>query len=138
MTDAALLGFGGIGGIGGQGGFGGQQGGQQGQQGGQQGQQGGFQAAGAGDVTVQQPIIATTSVLTTVSVPDGGTVLLGGVKRLSESRNMAGVPILNKIPYLSRLFKNTGVGRETSSLMLMVTPRIVILEEEEELLGIPK
>ena len=101
------------------------------------GQQG-FQAAGAGDVSVQQPIISTTSVLTTVSVPDGGTVLLGGVKRLSESRNMAGVPILNKIPYLSRLFKNTGVGRETSSLMLMVTPRIVILEEEEELLGIPK
>ena len=64
-------------------------------------------------------------------------MLLGGVKRLRESRNMAGVPILNKIPYISRLFKNTGVGRETSSLMLMVTPRIVILEEEEALLGIP-
>ena len=59
------------------------------------------------------------------------------MKRLRESRNMAGVPILNKIPYISRLFKNTGVGRETSSLMLMVTPRIVILEEEEALLGIP-
>ena len=44
--------------------------------------------------------------------------------------------IPNKIPYLSRLFKNTGVGRETQSLMLMVTPRIVILEEEESLLGI--
>ena len=51
---------------------------------------------------------------------------------------MSGVPILNKIPYVSRLFKNTGVGRETESLMLMVTPRIIIQEEEEELLGIPK
>ena len=51
---------------------------------------------------------------------------------------MAGVPILNKLPYISRLFKNTGVGRETDSLMLMVTPRIVILEEEEGLLGIPQ
>ena len=90
------------------------------------------------EITVQQPIVAQTTVLTTVAVPDGGTVLLGGVKRLSESRNMAGVPILNKIPYLSRLFKNTGVGRETQSLMLMVTPRIVILEEEESLLGIPQ
>ena len=87
---------------------------------------------------MQQPVIASTNVFTTVAVPDGGTVLLGGVKRLSESRNMAGVPILNKIPYLSRLFKNTGVGRETQSLMLMVTPRIVILEEEESLLGIPQ
>jgi general secretion pathway protein D len=49
---------------------------------------------------------------------------------------MAGVPILNKIPYVSRLFKNTGVGRETQSPMLMVTPRIIIQEEEEQLLGV--
>lgn len=126
------VGFGGIG----QGGVGGGQFGQGGG-GGQQGQQG-FQAAGAGDVSVQLPVLATTQVGTVVSVPDGGTVLLGGVKRLRESRNMAGVPILNKIPYISRLFKNTGVGRETDSLMLMVTPRIVILEEEEALLGIPE
>jgi len=47
---------------------------------------------------------------------------------------MAGVPILNKIPYVSRLFKNSGVGRETESVMLMVTPRIIIHEEEEELI----
>jgi general secretion pathway protein D len=87
-------------------------------------------------VTVQQPVTENVNVSTTVSVPDGGTVLLGGVKRLREGRSMAGVPILNKIPYVSRLFKNTGVGRETESLMLMVTPRIIINEEEEELLGI--
>ncbi|MFN9973297.1 MAG: hypothetical protein ACK58T_25765, partial [Phycisphaerae bacterium] len=49
-------------------------------------------------------------------------------------RNMAGVPILNKIPYLSRLFQNSGVGRETESVMLMVTPRIIIQDEEEELI----
>ncbi|MBM3968809.1 MAG: type II and III secretion system protein [Planctomycetes bacterium] len=128
------MGGGGFGGGGG--GFGGGGGGFGGGGGGQQGQ-GGFQAAGAGEITVQQPVVSQTNILTTVAVPDGGTVLLGGVKRLSESRNMAGVPILNKIPYLSRLFKNTGVGRETQSLMMMVTPRIVILEEEEELLGIP-
>ena len=112
-----------------------QGGGQQGQGGQQQGQ------GGAGSnltVTVQQPVVEQVTVTTTVSVPDGGTVLLGGVKRLREGRNMSGVPILNKIPYVSRLFKNTGVGRETESLMLMVTPRIIIQEEEEELLGIPR
>ena len=87
-------------------------------------------------MTVQQPIFGFTQVQTTVSVPDGGTILLGGVKRLKEGRVMAGVPILNKIPYISRLFKNTGVGREAQSLMMMVTPRIIIQEEEEELLGV--
>lgn len=130
------MGFGGIGGGfggAGQGGAGGQQGGGQ-QGGGQQGQQG--QGGGGGATTLQQPIIETINVTTTVSVPDGGTVLLGGIKRLKEGRNMTGVPILNKIPYISRLFKNSGVGRETESLMLMVTPRIIIFEEEEELLGI--
>jgi type II secretory pathway component GspD/PulD (secretin) len=127
-------GFGGIGGAGG--GVGGQAGGQTGQQG-QQGQQQQGQQGGAGvAITVQQPIFEIVSVATTVSVPDGGTVLLGGIKRLREGRSMAGVPILNKIPYISRLFKNTGVGRETQSLMLMVTPRIIIQEEEEELLGV--
>lgn len=113
------------GGVGGIGGVGGQQ------------QQQGQQGAGTAAITVQQPVVDQVTVDTVVTVPDGGTVLLGGVKRLREQRLMAGVPILNKIPYISRLFKNTGVGRETDSLMLMVTPRIIIGEEEEELLGIP-
>jgi general secretion pathway protein D len=82
--------------------------------------------------TVQLPTFSYVQVTTTVSVPDGGTVLLGGIKRLSEGRNEFGVPILNKIPYLNRLFKNVGIGRETQSLMMMVTPRIIIQEEEEE------
>ena len=86
--------------------------------------------------TVQLPTFSFITVTTTVSVPDGGTVLLGGIKRLSEGRNEFGVPILNKIPYINRLFKNVGIGRETQSLMMMVTPRIIIQEEEEERLGI--
>ena len=81
--------------------------------------------------TVQLPTFAFTSVSTTVSVPDGGTILLGGIKRLQEGRNERGVPIFSKIPYISRLFRNVSAGREARSLMLMVTPRIIIQEEEE-------
>jgi general secretion pathway protein D len=74
--------------------------------------------------------------MTTVSVPDGGTVLMGGIKRMQEARNEFGVPVLSKIPYINRLFKNVGIARTTESLMLMVTPRIIIQEEEEmKLLG---
>jgi general secretion pathway protein D len=86
--------------------------------------------------TVQLPTLAFTSVSTTVSVPDGGTILLGGIKRLSEGRNERGVPMLSKIPYVDRLFRNVGIGRETQSLMMMVTPRIIIQEEEEQKLGL--
>jgi general secretion pathway protein D len=81
--------------------------------------------------TVQQPTFASTSVQTTVSVPDGGTILLGGIKRLREGRNERGLPILSKIPYVKRLFSNVAIGRDASSLMMMVTPRIIIQEEEE-------
>jgi general secretion pathway protein D len=81
--------------------------------------------------TVQQPTLASTSVSTTVSVPDGGTILLGGIKRMREGRNERGVPILSKIPYISRLFRNVAIGRDAQSLMMMVTPRIIIQEEEE-------
>ena len=86
--------------------------------------------------TVQLPTFNFVTVTTTVSVPDGGTVLLGGIKRLSEGRSERGVPILSKIPYINRLFRNTAIGRTTESLMMMVTPRIIIQEEEEQkLLG---
>jgi general secretion pathway protein D len=86
--------------------------------------------------TVQLPTFAFTTVVTTVSVPDGGTVLLGGIKRLREGRNERGVPLLSKVPWVNRLFKNVAIGRDAQSLMMMVTPRIIIQEEEEEKLGI--
>ena len=84
--------------------------------------------------TVQLPEFKFVTVNTTVSVPDGGTILLGGIKRLSEGRVERGVPMLSKLPYVNRLFTNVGIGREAESLMLMVTPRIIIKEEEEEIL----
>jgi type II secretory pathway component GspD/PulD (secretin) len=77
------------------------------------------------------PSVSNIILNTTVNVPDGGTVLLGGIKVMSEGRNEAGPPILSKIPYLDRLFRNVGWGRDGQSLMIMVTPRIIINEEEE-------
>jgi len=82
--------------------------------------------------TIQEPITSNFSVYTTVNVPDGGTALLGGIKRLSEGRSEGGVPILSKIPYVKRLFSNSAIGRETTSMLMTVTPRIIIQEEEEE------
>lgn len=70
---------------------------------------------------------------TTVNVPDGGTVLLGGFKFLAEERTEYGPPILSKIPYLSRLFRNVGWSRDGSTLIYLVTARVIMIEEEEGL-----
>jgi hypothetical protein len=81
--------------------------------------------------SVRLPTVATISVQTIGNVPDGGTAVLGGIKWFSEGRNERGVPMLSKLPYISRLFKNEGISRETQSLLMAVTPRIIIQEEEE-------
>ena len=70
---------------------------------------------------------------TTVNVPDGGTVLLGGFKFLAEERTEYGPPILSKIPYISRLFRNVGWSRDGSTLIYLVTARVIMIEEEEGL-----
>jgi type II secretory pathway component GspD/PulD (secretin) len=80
---------------------------------------------------IQQPAQDFMSVSTSVAVPDGGTVLIGGFKQLSESRSEYGPPLIGKIPYLDRLFRNVGYGREIQNLVFLVTPRIIINEEEE-------
>ncbi len=82
-------------------------------------------------VTIQLPTVGFTTINTVVSVPDGGTVLMGGIKRMKEGRSERGVPFLSNVPYINRLFKNVGIGRETENLMMMVTPRIIIQSEEE-------
>lgn len=83
------------------------------------------------NITVQLPTFNATTVQTTVSVPDGGTALLGGISRASEGSVTRGVPVLGKVPGASRLFKNRGIGRDVGLSQMTVTPRIIILEEEE-------
>ena len=70
---------------------------------------------------------------TTVNVPDGGTVLLGGFKFMAEERSEYGPPVLSNIPYLSRLFRNVGWSRDSSTMMFLVTARIIMVEEEEQI-----
>lgn len=77
-------------------------------------------------------VIQQTTVQTIVTVPDDGTVLLGGIKSTDGGELRRGVPILNRLPYINRLFKNQATIMDTQSLMLMVTPRIIIQDEVEE------
>ncbi len=83
------------------------------------------------EVFIELPVFQRSTVETSVSVPDGGTILLGGIKRLAEGDVEHGLPVLSKIPYVSRLFTNTAAIQDSQSLMLMVTPRIIIQEEDE-------
>jgi general secretion pathway protein D len=80
---------------------------------------------------LQQPRVTVLAVDTALTIPDGGTALMTLGKRQREVRTEFGPPVLSKIPYINRLFKNVGYGRENETVMMMVTPRIIVTEEEE-------
>ncbi len=68
---------------------------------------------------------------TVASIPDGGTVLLGGIKRVGEAEIEAGVPILSKIPILKRAFTNTTTVKDTQTVFVLLKVSIIIPEEAE-------
>jgi hypothetical protein len=80
---------------------------------------------------IQQPVFYSCSLEKTATIPDGNSMLLGGWKRVRETRTEFGPPVLSKIPYFNRLFKNAGYGRETETVVLLVTPRIIVNERKE-------
>jgi type II secretory pathway component GspD/PulD (secretin) len=83
------------------------------------------------DVSIQPAAVTLNIVQTTVNVPDGGTVLLGGFRFMAEERSEYGPPVLSNIPYLSRLFRNVGWSRDGGTLLYLVTARVIMVEEEE-------
>ncbi|MEJ2703018.1 MAG: hypothetical protein P8Z79_11315, partial [Sedimentisphaerales bacterium] len=80
---------------------------------------------------VQLPETENTSIMTRVSVPDSGTLLLGGQKITETVEKEAGVPILGKIPLLGRLFSNRSTVRDNRILLILVKPTILLQEERE-------
>ncbi|MGD9561629.1 MAG: type IV pilus secretin PilQ [Pyrinomonadaceae bacterium] len=70
------------------------------------------------------PAINTQSMQTEVTVPDGGTTVVGGVLSDSESEGVNRTPGLSRIPLIGHLFKRKNVGRDTAEILFFITPRI--------------
>jgi len=81
---------------------------------------------------VQLPLLQVTGLATTVSIPDGGTLLIGGQKLADETEIEAGVPLLSKIPLLKRAFSNRSLVKNEQTLLILVKPTIIIQTEQEE------
>ena len=95
---------------------------------------GGFGGGGTAlTAFIQLPTLSSHRVQTTVSVPDGGTLLLGGQKLASETEVEAGVPVLSKIPILKRAYSSRTMVKDEQTLLILVKPKILIPAEQEEL-----
>jgi type II secretory pathway component GspD/PulD (secretin) len=81
---------------------------------------------------IQLPTVTVTRIQTTVTVPDQGTVLLGGQRLVTEFEVETGVPVVSKIPVINRFFTNRVESKEEQTLLVLIKPTILIQSEEEE------
>src|SRR5438093_8556798 len=72
------------------------------------------------------PNIATRYVRTNVSAPNGATIVLGGLITDSKQKNVKGIPILDRLPYIGALFRNTTSTTMRSELIILMCPEVTI------------
>jgi type IV pilus assembly protein PilQ len=70
------------------------------------------------------PTIDRRELSSTVRLKDGETIILGGLIRTTEDRTMSQFPLLGRIPWLGRLFRNESVSKNQSELIVYLTPHL--------------
>ncbi|MCI0650988.1 MAG: hypothetical protein L0Z55_03815 [Planctomycetes bacterium] len=88
---------------------------------------------GLTDIVIELPVLSVTQIKTTVTVPDGGTVLVGGLKRSAEELAQVGTPWTTRLPFLDILFGRKGNSRLMSNLFVLINAKITIIRDEERL-----
>jgi type II secretory pathway component HofQ len=73
----------------------------------------------------QAPRVGTRSVDTTLTVPDGQTIVIGGLISQEERKTTLKVPLLGDIPVIGELFRFTSTTTGESEVIFLITPQIV-------------
>ena len=76
------------------------------------------------------PTILNRKISTSLTLKDGGSLLMGGLISGNQSSGQGGVPFLGQIPVLGRLFRTDALQEDRTELMIMVTPYVVADHEE--------
>jgi type IV pilus assembly protein PilQ len=76
-----------------------------------------------------QPVIDKRTATTNLSVKDGDTIVIGGLRKREGTKTIQVIPFFSKIPILGQIFrKKTFTGKDTE-LLIFVTPHIVTQPE---------
>jgi general secretion pathway protein D len=73
----------------------------------------------------QVPIVNSQRLTTTVTIPSGATVVLGGLIQDKVTKDNNGIPYLMDVPYLGNLFKFTTNNKERDELLVFIQPTVV-------------
>ena len=86
----------------------------------------------AGSAPLMIPELRYQSTRTSVTIPDGGSLVIAGMTNGESVREHAGVPFLSHIPFLGRLFSKNGSQETLLKSMIVVQADVVIFEEIEK------
>lgn len=82
------------------------------------------------------PPINTNRLITTIRVPHGQTVVLGGVYSTVNQQGSSRVSGFSRIPVIGRLFRKKEHVTEQSELLIFLTPRILGLDQTPKKLSL--
>ena len=85
---------------------------------------------GAATNLTGSPTILNRRISTSLTLKDGGSLLMGGLISGNQSAGMTGVPLLSDVPLLGRLFRADSLQEDRTELLVMVTPYVVADHEE--------
>jgi type II secretion system protein D len=89
----------------------------------------------AGETAVQNsPSFIVTTATTSIKVPDGQTVVVGGMITESTQRIERKVPWLGDLPIVGSAFRYDSQSHDRRELLIFLTPRIIRCEEDFEFL----
>lgn len=72
------------------------------------------------------PQISTREAQTTLRVQSGETIVLGGLIREEEIKNIQKVPLISQIPIIGELFKRTRTQKNASQIIITITPTVTM------------
>jgi len=71
------------------------------------------------------PPRSTSSIQSEATVPNGHTIIVGGLQMINESENVDKIPILGDIPILGLAFRSTNIVKQYKTSYLFITPTIL-------------
>jgi type II secretory pathway component GspD/PulD (secretin) len=77
------------------------------------------------DQVTQVPIVTTSEAETTLIVKEGVSILIGGLRKITQAKERKQVPILGSIPVLGTFFRSNKDEWTKDELVIVLTPHIV-------------
>jgi len=84
------------------------------------------------------PSRSTSNIQSEATVPDGSTIVVGGIQASSESESIDKVPLLGDIPLIGLAFRNTVIRKQYITTYLFITTTIMKSKDFSDLEGVSK